>query len=846
MVQKRIYDYFARNARLHVLFIFDRMNIIETELETAHWPDNYVYKVFDGAWFNAKYAIENTWKDKYVVLLFANETYPQTEAQQLKFPLMDMLKANMEYKEEDYLAFMQQHNLPDKYAVFVKRNIAELTTSRITAILGEYMHADTFNEDVACRALITAYLGDKKLADWETIFVKMITLGLESEEKKRADFFWRMERNRDVQKAVVNKLTSVFGCSYNEASALKVKEVAESLKYNTITQLLDAHKADNYKAYKVTRAIALEQMNRVYERGMMDRALSEKFGRAMETLGVDIREEEIISVYGIDAPYYLMTERLCQPILKEIIETKLIEEPEKANERMRELSIKLPVQADMQTVLGFVEQVGLYYEKVRALGTLKLNSPEAYVQKYLNEFYVVDMCYRKALEAYHELVVKAPPMEQTLHAAKQQLDREYAKTANVFNLEWMTCVAEQANPWEEIGLKRQEDFYKNESNAAHKQVIIVSDALRYEVAAELMEELAKKKHVATLTAYKAMLPTETKYCKPALLPHRTLALRATEMTVDDNLPATTAERSAHVANYRNGAACITYDEVVNRDSATNVDFFKRPLVYILHDTIDNASHTQSPFKVIAACRQAIEELSKLIERLHTSWNVNNVILTADHGFIYNDMRFEEKDKHAVVEDCIEKKTRYYLTHSNKEVEGVVKFPIETVSGMTAPLPKVYVAVPQGTNRLAAPGGYNFAHGGATLQEMIIPVIHSRLKKVDKAEKVNVSLMNHNLSMVSSRLKLQVIQAEAVTMGMKERKIVCCVYNGDEAVTDSKTVTLNSTDAVNLNNRVFDISLTLNKPTTATMLQLRIFDANDRLNPIIRETVKNNTIIEQDF
>ena len=63
MVQERIYSYFERNHLLHVLFIFDKMNFIFTELEEAKWPDNYVYKVFDGAWFNIKYAIENTWKD---------------------------------------------------------------------------------------------------------------------------------------------------------------------------------------------------------------------------------------------------------------------------------------------------------------------------------------------------------------------------------------------------------------------------------------------------------------------------------------------------------------------------------------------------------------------------------------------------------------------------------------------------------------------------------------------------------------------------------------------------------------------------------------------------------------
>ena len=148
--------------------------------------------------------------------------------------------------------------------------------------------------------------------------------------------------------------------------------------------------------------------------------------------------------------------------------------------------------------------------------------------------------------------------------------------------------------------------------------------------------------------------------------------------------------------------------------------------------------------------------------------------------------------------------------------------------------------------MAASGGYNFAHGGATLQEMIVPLIHSVLKRKEKTEKVGVSLMNHNLNMVSSQVKFHIIQTEAVSMTVMERKIVCCIYNGDEPVTMKKELTLNSPDSDNLNNRVYELSLNLIKSVQSSMLQLRIYDVDDKLNPLLKETVKNNTIIEQDF
>ena len=388
MVQKRIYNYFERNPQLHVLFIFDKMNIIQTDLEGTVWDEDlYVYKIFDGAWFNTKYAIENTWKEKRIVLLFPETMYPQTEEQMLKFPLLDMLKANMEYKEEDYASFMQQYDLPQKYASFIKRNITEIMSNKISTMLNGHFSAETFSEDVVCRGFISSYLGEKKLLEWSLIIVKMIILGLVSEEKKRKEFFLKLAKNLDAKKAVEKKLTNIFGFSYNPNTEIKMKEVVECLKYNSITQLLTVSPSDNYKQLKISNALQLEQINKLYDTGLHDRILSEKFLNAMQTIGSDIKEESIIEYYGIDADYFYMTENLCWPILKAIVESKLVTEPAEANEQMRELSLKFPTNSDIQTVIRFIEQMALYYDKVKGIGTLKLNSPEEYVQRYINEFY---------------------------------------------------------------------------------------------------------------------------------------------------------------------------------------------------------------------------------------------------------------------------------------------------------------------------------------------------------------------------------------------------------------------------------------------------------------------------
>ncbi|MDE5849697.1 MAG: TIGR02687 family protein, partial [Muribaculaceae bacterium] len=100
---------------------------------------------------------------------------------------------------------------------------------------------------------------------------------------------------------------------------------------------------------------------------------------------------------------------------------------------------------------------------------------------------------------------------------------------------------------------------------------------------------------------------------------------------------------------------------------------------------------------------------------------------------------------------------------------------------------------------------------------------------------------------SSRLKFNILQEDMVDMTMQARSIVCALYQGDKAVSNEVTVTLDSNEP-DPSNRINVVTLTLNQSVTPGLLQLRIFDTKDekRLNPLIKEAVKNNTIIEMDF
>ena len=84
------------------------------------------------------------------------------------------------------------------------------------------------------------------------------------------------------------------------------------------------------------------------------------------------------------------------------------------------------------------------------------------------------------------------------------------------------------------------------------------------------------------------------------------------------------------------------------------------------------------------------------------------------------------------------------------------------------------------------------------------------------------------------------------MDAKERTVTVGLYHNDQIVSTIKTIQLDKT-APSLDDRKILVDLTLNKHVESNLLQLRVYDASDTgmLNPLCRENVTNNTLIEQD-
>ena len=849
-VQQKIYDYFERDPELKVLFIFNN-EFLAAELQSLEWRTGYRYVDFKGDWFTVKYNLDNDWQYDKVILMFHQPSPLEMKSLQATFPLMDLLVANMEYHSQDYAAFIQQYGLPDtdkKMVRFIEKNIMQLQSDKMQILFASYYHDKSITTDKFIRGFLSSYMGQQRILDWDAIIVRLLLMGRESERQKQIDFFVKVRGSKDISEALKQKLTDIFGVSYDENTEAKVENIVKVLKYNAIVQNLAPVQADNYKQNRINDSLALQQMNRILELALSQEKSASALMELFDELGADIRDEELIRWYGTEANFYFVPQRLCLPIIQTLLEKTIETEPEIVVNRIEDLLVKHNDHGTMAQVMDYSLLVARLYQKALSLGSLTLNTPDEYVMRYQEDYYVIDQLYRQAEELYFKI---DPSCEvfPTIQQTKSKLDQNYAKLCNRMNLEWTRCIKE-AGGMNQVHLLRQHNFYEERIKPIQKKVVvIVSDALRYEVAQELIGELARSRHVATLKPALAMLPTETKYCKPSLLPYKELHLYgqgdSQDMVVDKNILNTTEKRSAHLQKYRDGAICVPFETVAEYNQDKNREIFKHSLVYIFHDVIDKTGHDGNAKQVTQACREAITELGTMIPKIHASYNVTEVYVTSDHGFLFNDIEFADKDKHKITEETMERSSRYYLTHSDKEVNGIVKFRLEDVSGIENS-GEVFVAVPQGTNRLAAPsGGYMFTHGGAAMQEIIIPVITSRQERTDSKQPVGVMVLDRKLSMQASRLRFKLLQTEAVSMDMKERIVNVALYYNDQPVTPVKDIVLDKTDP-SLDNRKIQVDLTLNKNVDAKVLQLKIFDVTDELNPLIKENVTNNTLIENDF
>lgn len=318
----------------------------------------------------------------------------------------------------------------------------------------------------------------------------------------------------------------------------------------------------------------------------------------------------------------------------------------------------------------------------------------------------------------------------------------------------------------------QRNFYNRYlRNAKERTVVIISDAMRYEVGQELFKRmLDDPKCTAKMEAQLSVLPSYTRLGMAALLPHKSMTMTDDfRVLVDDVLCNDLSGRQTVLQKHQANGVCVQFDDIKGLKKNDLRDIFTgMQVVYVYHNQIDaRGDKPTTEDEVFVACQEAIAEIMDLIRKISTNANTYRFIITSDHGFIYKRDKLSESDKIGAINDKKAFINRRFIVAQ----EAVVDEGVQSLSmGLILDNDDTkQVSFPVSSNVFkVAGGGQNFVHGGSSPQEMLVPVLDIKMERghmeTRPAQIALVSIVQKITNLITT---MDFIQTDAVSDTVKK-------------------------------------------------------------------------------
>ena len=404
-----------------------------------------------------------------------------------------------------------------------------------------------------------------------------------------------------------------------------------------------------------------------------------------------------------------------------------------------------------------------------------------YIRKYTDSYYLIDTYYRRICTGFKKIENPTSEIEQLMDKVEADYQKRYL---DILGKEYSNALSKQIE-WSFPGIDTTSDFYRKvQQNNFRKCFVVISDGLRYEIGHELYEKIKSDPVLRgneEITYAISTIPSETRFGMAALLPHTSVQYKDKSVFVD-NMPTNGSKARDAVLKAKNSSyAAITYDDITSMNKEELRSYMSdKSIVYIYHDVVDNAGeHSES--KVFDVVPGAVDEILKLLRKLYNTLQISNFYITADHGFLYRRNKIEESMKYDNITslNAEEKAKRYVITSDNStSVPYTTEFNLVDVSDgqYRAITPYAYdLFKTQGS-------GLQYVHGGSSLQETIVPIIHiselrTKQNKDSAVTPVGVRLKSITRKITNRSFTLEFEQYEKVEE--RKREINCVTYIVDE-------------------------------------------------------------------
>lgn len=446
---------------------------------------------------------------------------------------------------------------------------------------------------------------------------------------------------------------------------------------------------------------------------------------------------------------------------------------------------------------------------------LDVSSFDEGITRYRDDLYRIDQLYRQYTYAAQTAEFKHP-----LELLTERVENAYV-TDFLFKLgtSWQSQV-DVVERWRTPAVTSQNSFYSQYvapivRGGRKKAVVVISDAMRYEVAHELHSRIrGENKFEAEIEAMIGVLPSYTQLGMASLLPHKTLAHseNGDPVLVDGQRSDGTNNRSKILAAV-DGVALQAKDFLKMKPAERRDLYGANQVLYVYHDTIDaTGDKAVSEHRTFKAAADAIEELVGIVKAL-ASANATNIFVTADHGFLYQESKLPPQFNLTVKpqgDAILVENRRYVLGRGLKDDPAFRKFLPEQI-GLASDLE---VQIPNSICRVIKPGaGFQFVHGGASLQEIVIPVITINKGRSDTVEPVNVDIHPETDKITTGQVVVKLHQTMPVADQRTARKLRAGLYFGDMLISNQPEL-LFDTESAEGRDRFQSVRLLLSKDAEA--------------------------------
>jgi len=850
MIAEKIQNIITQEKR-NIVFFFDADHSLHEELPEIAANNIKVIEVKKN-YFELKYQLEFELNDTNV---FLYHPFAKPNGAELKkYPLLDLLKANAELKLDDASEFLSEYQLPEYHLTLVKKYIKQLKTKTHQKKLARILDAAHFSESNLKLGLISVVLGFNSVVDRNSCVAKWISTVSDTKGfNKISKALIELELEGDL----LNWLNALLDTNSKKLDEEFAIDAICKIKYNILTSYINKPaKEDSYVKLKLERTSDINRLQAFFEDWKNHPNLKSSIEPLFNQFAKAIKSSAILKWYGSQQEFGYYSEDMLSTIILGLygeVEKNSVKTKDDCINWLRSSSLD----EDLKKQFSFLYHTASVYAVLDSYRSFQFNKVEDYITQYTQELYKVDLNYRKAMIVFDQVRDRLYDFEEKATTVFNTLNSKYDRFLIEFNVEWQKSLNGIKFNFHQIEAEKQFDFYNNNIKGNnHKTVVIISDALRYELGFELYNDLlADSKNNVSIEPCLASIPSYTNLGMSNLLPNSGITVEKGDADLvfkinEKTTVSTNREKILQMSEPE--SATLDFTQLKKMSKNEKRAFFKDYRVtYIYHDWIDViGDKKRTEYETFEATTKAIEDIKWMIRNISGELGIAHVYVTSDHGFLFNHTELQESSR-----EVLPKAKGYNRDHVrfvvSDEFEGKVDGYKMNMKDTTNIDTDLQIAVPRAINRYRKQGnvGVQFVHGGASVQELLTPVVKFYKNKKELLQVVTFKRIDQTDKITSGSLKITLLQDQPVSNESKSAEVIFGLYSDTgELFSNEVKVHFNSTSS-NPRERMFDVILTLNSVgSNASFCYLKAFDQQDKakLNPLgSNDLIKISSLMEID-